>query len=224
MIQPVERSYVYLVALGFFILIVCLLTGFYLKIENLKAIGIIYGLMMLTPLFMSEKTEMDRNVLLGVTIGLPSLIVIAIVSSLLTRNLQVMGVLQITEWSETEAAKYPLTIRLGSLALTLGITPAFLLSLLVNIPGPVAEESFFRIYLINMLTPIMGKWKTLIAQAIGFGVLHFLAYGLEISGIITASLCGLSLGILYSYTGSELSVSLSHILFNMIVLLLSGGI
>jgi len=224
MLQAVENSYVYMVALSFFILIVCLLTGFYLKIENLKAIGIIYGLMLLTPLFMSSKTEMDRNILLGVMIGLPSLIGIAIISSFITRNLQVMGVLRITEWSETEAAKYPLTIHLGSLALTLGVTPAFLLSVLVNIPGPVAEESFFRVFLINLLTPIMGKWKTLIAQAIGFGVIHWLAYGLEISGMITAALCGLSLGILYTYTGSETSVSLSHIMYNIITIILAGGV
>ena len=223
MLQAVEKSYVYLTSLSFVILIICLLTGFYLNIENLKAIGVIYGLMLLTPFFLSEKTEVDKNIIFGVAIGLTSLIMISIVSSLLTRNLQAMGILQITEWSETEAAKHPLTLRLGNLALTLGVTPAFLISMLVNIPGPVAEESFFRIYLINLLTPIMGKWKTIIAQAVAFGVIHFLAYNLEIAGIITASLCGLALGIMYTYTGSELTVCLSHMLYNLITILLTWG-
>jgi len=224
MLQAVEKSYVYLWALSFFILVVCLLTGFYLKIEDLKAIGIIYAFMMLTPLFMSEKTETNRNILFSVTIGFSTLLGISIISSFITRNLQVMGILQITEWSEAEAAKYPLTINLGSLALTLGVTPAFLVSLLINIPGPVAEESFLRIFLINMLTPIMGKWKTLIALSIGFGFLHWFAYALSITGIITASFCGLALGILYVYTGSETSICLTHILYNISIIILTRGI
>ena len=220
--QEMEKSYVYLIAVSFMILLVCLLAGFYLNITTLKSTGIIYGLLLLTPLFMTEKTETDKNILMGVAIGLPIIIVIAMMSSLITRNLQVMGVLQITEWSSEEAAKYPLTLKLGALAFTLGISPNTLLSLLVNVPGPVAEESFFRIFLINMLTPIMGKWKTLIAQAISFGLVHFLAYNLDASGIITATICGLTLGLMYLKTGSETTICLTHMLFNWIVVLLSG--
>ena len=221
--EMIERSYMYLTALSFLILVICLLTGFYLDIERLKAIGVIYGLMLLTPLFMGGKTEMDRNILLGVAIGLPSLIAISIISSIAAGSLQAMGVLRITEWPEAKAAEHPLTVNIGSLAVTLGVTPALLLSILINIPGPVAEEAFFRIYLTNALTPIMGKWKTLIAQAVAFGVVHWLAYGLEIPAIATAALCGLALGTLYIYTGSETAVSLSHMLYNMMVIMLAGG-
>jgi len=67
------------------------------------------------------------------------------------------------------------------------------------------------------------KKKTIIAQAIAFGVIHFLAYNLEIAGIITASICGLALGIMYIYTGSELTVCLSHMLYNLITILLTWG-
>jgi len=217
--QEMEQSYIYLLSISFLILIVCLLAGFYLNIIQLKSIGIIYGLLLLTPVFMTEKTETERNILIGVLIGLPLLLAIAFISSIATRNLEVMGVLQITEWSETEAAKYPLTLKLGTLALTLGITPAMLLSILVNIPGTVAEESFFRIFLINMLTPIMGKWKTLIAQAVAFGMMHWLAYNLATSGMITATLCGVILGLMYLKTGSETTICLTHMLYNIIVLM-----
>ena len=218
-----EKSYVYLIAVSFMILLICLLAGFYLGIKNLEAIGTIYGFLLSAPIFLTQKTESDRNILVGVAIGLPTIIILAVITSVFTKNLQIIGVLQITEWSVEEAAKYPLTLKLGALAFTLGISPSTLLSLLVNIPGPVAEESFFRIFLINVLTPIMGRWKTLIAQAIGFGVVHFLAYHLDVSGIITATICGLALGFMYVKTESETAICLTHMLFNWIIVLMSGG-
>jgi len=220
--QEVERGYTYLVALSLLILVVCLLTGFYLNIKDLQATGVIFGLMLVTPLFLTGKIEAEREVLKGVMIGLPALFTTAIIAGLTANQWRIMGVLTITEWPVTEAAKYPLTVRIGQLSATLGVTPAFLLSLLVNIPGPTAEESFFRIYLMNTLTPTIGKYKALIAQAVSFGVVHFLSYALSPIGIITATIAGLTLGYIYMTTNSELSVCLAHLLYNWTVVLMGG--
>lgn len=220
--QAVERGFLYLQCLSFFVLIIVLLAGFFLKIDELQAIGVIYGLMLMSPLFMNRNIEVEKNMIVGILIGIPSLIICSALFGLIAKNFEVMGVLKIAEWSTEEASKYSLTVKLGDLALALGIAPITLLRILTNIPAPVAEESFFRVYLINSLSDIIGVKKTLIAQAILFGVTHWFAYSMDITGLASASMCGLILGVLYLKTGSETAVSLSHMVYNMLVVLLTS--
>lgn len=222
--QEVEASYLFMVAVSAVILIICLLTGFYLGIEELQAIGVIYAVMLLTSAAVSQKIEVEKNVLKGLVAGVPALFGISLVFGFCANQWRIMGLLTVTEWPVIAAAKHPVTLRLGTLAVTLGITPEELLTVLINIPGPVAEETFFRIYLMNTVTPSMGEKKTILGQAIGFGFVHWIVYGMDPWGIITATAAGLALGINYSYYGSELAVVLSHIVFNEAAVLIAGGL
>jgi len=222
-ISRLGTDYLFLISISFIVLIVVGLAGFYLKIEHLQALFIIYGLMLLTPLFLiAHPAEEEKRTLLGIAYGVPILFTISIISVMLTRQFKIMGVFSVAEWPLKEAAKYPLTVQLGELAFTLGVTPQLLLSLLINIPGPVAEESAFRVFLLNTLAPVMGKLLGVAAQAVAFGVIHYWAYATSPIGIITASIAGLALGLLYLHTRSEAAISLSHMIYNMGVVLMGG--
>jgi membrane protease YdiL (CAAX protease family) len=45
---------------------------------------------------------------------------------------------------------------------------------------------------------------------------------MDILAMTTAAIAGLALGIIYTKTGSETSISLSHIIFNFVAVLIGG--
>ena len=128
-----------------------------------------------------------------------------------------MGILEVTKWP-TEVAEQPLIIGIGSLALTLSITPQLLTTLLLQMPTGTGEESFFRVFLINVLEPIMGTNFARVASAISFGIMHYLAYQMQTSAIITATLAGYALAYVYTETRSATAVCLAHTTWNIISL------
>jgi membrane protease YdiL (CAAX protease family) len=73
-----------------------------------------------------------------------------------------------------------------------------------------------------MLKPIMGETWATITQAAIFGIYHYYAYQTDIIAMITAATAGLALGTIYTKTGSETSITLSHQLFNFVAILMGG--
>jgi membrane protease YdiL (CAAX protease family) len=68
----------------------------------------------------------------------------------------------------------------------------------------------------------MGETWAIITQAAIFGIYHYYAYKMDILAMTTAAIAGLALGIIYTKTGSETSISLSHIIFNFVAVLIGG--
>ena len=217
--EKVEYAYAFLMVLSLLLTVICLLVGFYANIETVKAMGIVYALMTVTGLIMlaSGKIAAGENHLLAYTVSLFSLTVIAVLSSFFTRTFRIMGILEVTKWP-TEVAEQPLIIGIGSLALTLSITPQLLTTLLLQLPTGTGEESFFRVFLINVLEPIMGTNFARVASAISFGIMHYLAYQMQTSAIITATLAGYALAYVYTETRSATAVCLAHTTWNIISL------
>jgi len=87
--------------------------------------------------------------------------------------------------------------------------------LCVGIVGPFAEEVLFRGLILGGLSRTCNKWLAIIASAIVFGVVH----GHPI-GIIYATCLGLLLGWIYLKTGSLISVTLFHIVYNLLSVLM----
>jgi len=217
--QPFERSFIFLYALSYVFLLICLLSAFYLGIVKLQAFGSIYLAMLTLGLVFMRGIEPEKQLLTGLILGVPSLFLISALFTAIAQQWQIMGVLTITEWSTEAAARNPLTLKLGDLALSLGITPQLLLSLMMNIPGPIAEETFFRIALYHLLKPTMGERYSLIAQAIIFGLFHYYAYSASLWGLLSATTAGIALGLIYQKTQSECSICLSHIIYNVFTIM-----
>ena len=215
-------TYAFLLVISLLLTVICLLVGFYADIETVKAMGIVYAIMTVTGLitFTSGKMPHEEKHLLAYALSLAGLAVVAVLSVALTRTLRIMGVLEITKWP-TEVAEQPLIIGIGSLALTFNITPQLLTTLLLQVPTGIGEESFFRVFLINALEPIMGTNYARVASAISFGIMHYLAYQMQTSAIITATLAGFVLAYIYTETHSATAVCLAHATWNIISLI--GG-
>ncbi len=218
--EPFGKPFIFLYAASYVFLLICLLAAFYLGVVHLQAFASIYLAMLTVGLTFMRGIE-TKNVLTGLILGLPSLFLISVFFALI-QQWQIMGVLTVTEWPVEAAARNPLTFKLGELAFSLGITPQLLLSLMMNIPGPVAEESFFRIGLYHLLKPVMGERYSLIAQATVFGLFHYFAYNMNILGCVSAAIAGLALCLIYQKTRSETAICLSHILYNWVACLAGG--
>lgn len=195
--QHIETSYIILYLLSYVLLLICLLSSYNLQVVSLQAFSIIYLAMMPFPLIMTSTFSKEKEPLMGLVIGTAGLVIIGFIGALIGQ-FQIMGVLE---------AQYP-------------ISPALLLYLMLVIPNATAEESFFRITLINTLKPIMGTKWAILTQAVIFGVFHYYAYGMSITGIFTATIAGIFLGAVYVKYKSEFAIVGSHIIYNVICTLL----
>jgi len=220
--------YLFLVTISLLLTVVCLLVGFYLDIERVKAMGVIYAVLTMPGLIIALIKPSDGDHLTAYVVSLLGLIITAIFSSPFTRTFSIMGLLTITEWPTELVTQQPLTIGLGALAVTLSISPQVLVTALLQIPTGVGEEGFFRPFLIKILAPHMGDTRALVASAVSFGFVHYLAYQMQLYLIVTASISGFILAYVYFRTGSALGVTLAHTTFNIIVILgsliLLGGV
>lgn len=205
--------------LSYVLVLISLLAAYYLGIMRLRAFGIIYlGMLLIAaplPFIFGVET---KPVLLPLIIGLPSMIVTSAAFTALTGEFRIVGVLTVQQWPVEAAAEHPLTLRLMETAYNLGVSPQLLLSLMLNIAGPVAEESW-RIVMIHLLTPVMGKKYATVTQAPIFGILHYYAYGLNWTQCIAATTAGLILGLIYMKYHSETSLAVSHIGYNWLALM-----
>jgi membrane protease YdiL (CAAX protease family) len=198
--KPFESTFIILYALSYIFLVLALLSAYSLGVIQLQAYASIYlAMLTLTPLFM-RGIEKPTNLTKGLLYGLPSLFIISAASQFIRHALGMHVTMQTTSI----------------------LAPSLLLNLIMNIAGPTAEEGFFRIGLINMLKPIMGETWATITQAAIFGIYHYYAYQTDIIAMITAATAGLALGIIYTKTESETSISLSHVIFNFVAVLMGG--
>jgi len=213
--QPYGKFFLFLMALSLVFLVICLLAGYYLNAERLQWFGIIYFAMLVVGFaFMrGVKSEKLDETVSTTIMSLFGIMVIAIIG--FSFKQQVMGIFSIQEWPAEAAA--PLILQIATFAVSLGVTPQFLLSVMMNIPAPIAEESFFRIGIYNLLAPILGKWFAVVAQAIAFGLFHYFAYQVSVAGIVTASIAGLVLGVVYVKTENQTAIALAHVIYNLLL-------
>ena len=216
--QPFERSFIILYILSYVLLLVSLLAVFYMGVTKLQAFATIYLAMLTLPLTAMSEVEPEKKTLDALTIAAAALFAIAAFSTILAHQWRIMGAMTVEEWPSI-AAENPLTMKIGETALSLGITPQLLLTIMLVIPNATAEEAFFRITLMNTLEPIMGTLWANITQAALFGLFHFYAYNMSPLGMATAATAGLALGFIYKRTGSEAGITLAHALFNIMAYL-----
>jgi membrane protease YdiL (CAAX protease family) len=198
--KPFESTFIILYALSYIFLVLALLSAYTLGVMQLQAYASIYLAMLTTALFFMRGIETPTNLTKGLLFGLPSLFIISATSQFIRHALGIHVTMQTTSI----------------------LAPALLLTLIMNIAGPTAEEGFFRIGLINMLKPIMGETWATITQAAIFGIYHYYAYQMDILAMLTAATAGLALGTIYTKTGSETSIAISHIVYNVTAILMGG--
>ena len=198
--KPFENTFIILYALSYIFLVLALLSAYSLGVIQLQAYASIYLAMLTLTLFFMRGIETPTNLTKGLLYGLPSLFIISAASQFIRHALGTHVTMQTTSI----------------------LAPSLLLNLIMNIAGPTAEEGFFRIGLINMLKPIMGETWATITQAAIFGIYHYYAYQTDIIAMLTAATAGLALGTIYTKTGSETSITLSHQLFNFVAILMGG--
>jgi membrane protease YdiL (CAAX protease family) len=196
--KPFESTFVVLYALSYIFLVLALLSAYTLGVMQLQAYASIYLAMLTLTLFFMRGIETPTNLTKGLLFGVPSLFIISAVSQFIRHAWHI------------SAVTTPI------------LAPSLLLNLIMNIAGPTAEEGFFRIGLINMLKPLMGETWATITQAAIFGIYHYYAYQADIIAMLTAATAGLALGIIYTKTGSESSITISHITFNFVAVLMGG--
>jgi membrane protease YdiL (CAAX protease family) len=230
-----DYSRVFLVNLTISIvfLVICLVAASFLRITNVDATltlliyGIIYFVMSLTAFLLFNRHVGSDDLtltIIGVAAGTGSLFILSAafgaLNSALTGNpfsLVGLGMLKIT--AENGAT--------GATQLSLfNMNSSQLFTLLLNIPGPGAEECFFRIFLWRMYTLGMGKFGAQVAQSVTFGVIHYFAYGFNIMEMLLAICCGLALGLIYQHVlhgKNEIAIVLSHLIYNLYMLLFGGA-
>ena len=207
-VNPLNRSYVYLKAVALVVAFVVLLSAFNTGIESLKGLAIIYLFMLLPDLSFLLLGMRSEPLATPTIIGLVGLFIISLLFGLIGRW-EIMGVYRFPE-------TFTLTIH------GLSVSP-IVLTLFAQLFGPVAEEAFFRVFLMQMLAiAIGGFWMPLIAQAVTFGVFHWWAYGGDLIGITSATVSGLWLGYIYHRYGNEAAISLAHMIYNMVIVVLGA--
>lgn len=208
--EPYETSFITLYALSYIFLVLALLSGYALMAPELQAYGSVYLAMLTLSLAFMRGMKPPERLGEGLVLGLAALFTISSLSQIIRDAWQSIGVLHIQLQPQTPPA-------------TPGLTPSLILTLLMNIPSPVAEECFFRISLFHLLKTQMGETWATITQAAIFGIYHYYAYQMDTLGILTATIAGLALGLIYLKTRSQTAISLSHIIYNQAVVLIGGA-
>jgi len=211
--------YLLLSAISLVLALTCIITGFYIGIVSLQAFGIAYSILTIPGLIAytigDEEPPLKEQIKAFLT-ALTGLLIITFISVLIGAALP-LGVAKIVEWP----AKPPPTTIMW-IAGTLNISPPLLLSLILQIPAGTGEESFFRIFLLKTLTPVMGEKYPLVASALIFGVMHYLAYQASIPLLIGAIRSGYLLSLIYQTTKAATAICLAHSIYNLIAII-GGG-
>jgi membrane protease YdiL (CAAX protease family) len=214
--QP-QRLYQFMMLLGLILSFVTLLVGYYLDVKMLQAMSITYFLCIISGyiLFATGKLPPAQDHLLAFTFSLLGLALISMGTFFLAKTFECMGVYQLTTWPTTTANQNDFIIGFGSIALTLNVNPAVLTSMMLQLPTGVGEESFFRVFLIENLKPVMGPNSQRIASGVVFGFVHYLAYQAQAYLIISASLSGWYLAFVYQKFHSPPGIAAAHFVWNI---------
>jgi membrane protease YdiL (CAAX protease family) len=87
---------------------------------------------------------------------------------------------------------------------------------LVGILGPIAEEIFFRGYVLPGLVKKFGIGWTLLLSSVMFGLFH-----IDLGAIVPTFALGLALGWVYLKTGSIWPAMFAHGLHNTVAVLIA---
>ena len=142
------RLYAFLLVLALIVDVIALLAGFSLNVRILQAHAIIYLPFILATLSeIDNGLETETNTFLHTAILTAAMFIIAGGISLFAQQSIFnagMGVFTLGTWNEQLAEQSQVTLTISLFAVTLGITPSQLVSVILQISGPVSEESFFR--------------------------------------------------------------------------------
>jgi len=214
--EELETGYIYLMTLSLVLLVMAMVAGANLENQQLLNIGAVYTVMLLSPLFLlalGYETTKPAQTLNAFIQGISSLCIISLIAGFFG-SFKIWGMYVVNQ-------PVPYTPQLQTLSNLLRTTPPVVLTLLMTVPTAVAEESFFRIFLLNVLTPLIKPRYALLTQAVVFGIMHWWAYGLNPVSIASAIAAGIALGAIYQKTGSELAISATHAIYNLTIILLS---
>jgi membrane protease YdiL (CAAX protease family) len=219
---PFDRHFLLIAAASIMFLFIAILTAYYIPAaERLRDFSIIFLILILLGfLFWNRQAESSGKFLTSFIISIVGVYGISLVFAGLTKDLSIL------KWSILESDTLFPTAQL-SLSPVLHGPPIIqaassnaekALEFFINIPGPIAEELGFRIFLWKIVQPAIGKLYGNIVQAVGFGALHFFAYGGSIVEVLVAVIIGLFLGFIYWRYKDVLSVALAHETYNLGVL------
>lgn len=215
------KYFLLLVGFSFIFLAICLLVAYFIPgATSLQGFAGFYMFgLILCFVFWNGHVGTEDNFLAGYVMGTISIFT---VSFIMVGVSQQWGILNwsILRTEQLFSQTLQVTAQPLGLAFLSNISPQQALTVFMNIPGPIAEEACFRIFLWKLLSPAMGKWKALCAVAGSFGAVHFFAYGGDTWDVITAIIAGLGLGITYKRYESELAVCCAHLTFNLVVIML----
>jgi membrane protease YdiL (CAAX protease family) len=228
-----SRAFLLNLTISIVFLVICVVAASFLRISNVDAslnlliYSFLYLALSLTAFLLFNKhvgSDDLTSTLLGLAVGTGSLFILSGLFGLLTSaltgapfSLVGLGMLKIA--AENGATG-------GTQLSVLNMSASQIFTLFLNIPGPGAEECFFRIFLWRMYTLGMGKFGAQIAQAVTFGVVHYFAYGFNFTEMLLAICCGLALGFTYQYIlkgKNEIAIVLSHLIYNLYMLLFGGA-
>jgi len=188
--KPFDKPFIFLFALSYAFLVICLVAAYYLNAGQLMLYGSIYLAMLTLAWGFMRGIKPSEHAVSATILGYSALVAVGFAGAFLGQR-QIIGVptLQI-------------------------VTPTVMLALIFNVPSATAEECFFRISLFHMLEPVIGiKWAAA-TQAILFGIFHYYAYSMSLIGMATATTAGLILEAIYMKYESPFAVSMAHILYN----------
>ena len=101
------------------------------------------------------------------------------------------------------------------------VPPILILASMAFAPA-IFEELFFRGYLFHALKSATGRWMTILASALLFGLFHVISNGaLSIERFLPSTFMGLILGWLCYHSGSVLPGMLLHACHNGLLMLMS---
>jgi membrane protease YdiL (CAAX protease family) len=201
-------------------LLICLLVAYFsLSNVRLSEFGVIYFVMVLLGLvFWNGDVESEGETIGAFVITVAGMFTISSVVGGLTRQWSFLAQLPVLKPQPLETT-------------FLGWTPSQILTVLMNVPGPFAEEGFFRVFLWRITSPAIGRIKAIFLQAIVFGAFHYFAYGADFGQMITAVAIGIFLGFVYSWlcprdqpenVRGELVVSASHLIYNLATIIIGA--
>jgi membrane protease YdiL (CAAX protease family) len=215
--KPFGKYYLALVALAASFLAICILIAYFVGNQALGLFGTFYAVLLIFGMFMWQgKVENEEsNAFGGFVMGTIGLFAISIFAGIASRQASFLVSTTAPGWLQMAAtATHPIPTFFN-------IPIPNLVTTVMNVPGPVAEESFCRIFLWRVTSPALGKKKMLGGQAIIFGAIHYFAFGGNYVQIAVAMVAGVWMGYVYWKTNSELAISSSHLVYNLGALLIS---
>lgn len=196
--KPFDKPFIFLFALSYAFLVISLVAAYYLQAAQLQLYGAIYLAMLTLAWSFMTGLKPAEHTISATILAYASLVAIGFTAAFLGQR-QIVGI--------------P----------TLQILPPYvMLALIFNVPSATAEECFFRISLYHMLEPVIGSKWAAVTQAILFGLFHYYAYRMSLTGMVTAAIAGLILEIIYLKYESPFAISMAHIAYNCTCILVGA--